>query len=298
MIEIHFGAEQETLRTFTTVLEQITIGADARCNLQLGGEGVAGFHCRLWRHEGRWVVTPEVPIAVNGHPLDQPAYVGFGDRLQLGSISLLLKPMVAEPVEDDLVANAREDAVGRSVYADWLEERGQWDRAEFLRLTVAAAELTPEDPRFADTTTRIQKLAACLDEAWRMRLSSNSVEGCTQLRREFTCNMTWDRLDPTADPFVRSCSACKSSVHYCRSDTEATRHASEGRCIVLDLGIDPRMVRRERRSAGREPVGPSVPMPGMYLPPSFVTLPERTCSRCNTMVPAGFRFCPSCGMLS
>jgi uncharacterized protein (TIGR02996 family) len=291
MLEIHFGSEQDTLRTFVTVLEQITIGADPGCTLQLTGD-VAPLHCRLWRHEGRWVVTPEAPLAVNGVAIDQPAYVGFGDRLQLGSVALLLKPMVAEAVEEDLIAGAREDAVGRSVYADWLEERGQWDRAEFLRLTLAAQDLTPEHPRFADTTIRIQKLARCLDQGWRMQISSSEVEGCKELRREFTCNMTWDRLGPTTDPLVRSCGACRSNVYYCRTEDEAARHSRDGSCVVLDLGVD----RNTLRARSRAPSNPAfVHPPGMYVMPSQVQYPQRPCPQCQAIVPAGFRFCSSCG---
>lgn len=297
MLEIHFGAEQETLRTFVTVLEQITIGASPTCTLELTGDGVAAFHCRLWRHEGRWVVTPAAPLAVNGVAIDQPAYVGFGDRLQIGAIALLLQPKVAEAVEDDLIASAGDDLVGRSVYADWLEERGQWDRAEFLRLTVAAADLTPEDPRFADTTTRIRKLAHCLDPAWRLQLSSGKVEGCKELRREFTCTMTWDQLQPTADPLLRSCGACRSDVHYCRTEAEASVHATNGSCLVLDLGIERRLIQVRARPEPHQP-DPAPLVIGSYLPPSYVTHPQRACPQCNTTVPLGFRFCPSCGMPS
>jgi hypothetical protein len=49
-------------------------------------------------------------------------------------------------------------------------------------------------------------------------------------------------LRPTGDRAVRSCDACQQNVHYCDTITEARRHAQDGHCIAVDLGV----IRRER----------------------------------------------------
>ena len=295
MLEIHFGAEQETLRTFSTVLDLVTIGSAPGCSLELDGEGVAATHCQLERDEaGRWIAVPYAPMSVNGHELSTPVVLGAQDRIRIGSVSLQLKPIAHEAGEEELMLGARDDLAGRSVYADWLEERGQWDRAEFLRLTISADELASGDPRFAETTTRIQKLASCLDPVWRMQIASAEVENCKVIRREFTCNMTWDRLTQTEDPFVRSCGECQNQVHYCRTEAEAEQHVRNRHCLVLDLSIDPFDVRMTGPHGVPEESFP-IAMPGMYVLPSYVERPERACPACQVTVPAGFRFCPQCG---
>jgi len=301
MLDLLFGADGETLRTFSTVLDEISIGTDPQCHLELSASDVAPVHCWLQRDaRGQWFASPQAAIAINGREVTEPTYVGPADKLQIGPITLYVKPARVDPGEHALLEGARHDLAARAVYADWLEERGEWDRAEFLRLTVAAAELTPDDPRFAATTTRIQKLARCLDPKWRLQLAASAVEGCRELRREFVCNLTWDRLTPTDDPQVRTCGVCRSEVRYCTTELEATARAERGECIVIDVGVDHFAADTARRSlarAGRpQPVVPVSPAPpGMYLPPSFVQLPERPCAQCAATVPAGYRWCSQCG---
>jgi uncharacterized protein (TIGR02996 family) len=59
-----------------------------------------------------------------------------------------LKAILADP-EDDTV---------RLIYADWLEEYGELDRAEFIRLQCEAARLPPSDRRKEELNTRAQAL--------------------------------------------------------------------------------------------------------------------------------------------
>src|SRR5262249_34324697 len=42
-------------------------------------------------------------------------------------------------------ANAEDDGL-RLVYSDWLEERGDFERAEFIRLQIELSRLDPDDP--------------------------------------------------------------------------------------------------------------------------------------------------------
>ena len=50
----------------------------------------------------------------------------------------------------------------RLAYADWLEERGELERAEFLRVEHLLTRLPPEDRRRAALRARLEDLAASL----------------------------------------------------------------------------------------------------------------------------------------
>lgn len=72
----------------------------------------------------------------------------------------------ADNLEAELLDAIADDAAC-SVYADWLEERGDGDRAEFLRvhMTLRAARAT--DPRTRWLTDRLAILARSVDPTWR-----------------------------------------------------------------------------------------------------------------------------------
>src|SRR5438552_18436242 len=58
-----------------------------------------------------------------------------------------------------------DDAV-RLIFADWLEEQGDTDRAEFIRVQVERAGLHEDDPRTQDLLDREQELLALHREVW------------------------------------------------------------------------------------------------------------------------------------
>jgi uncharacterized protein (TIGR02996 family) len=64
-----------------------------------------------------------------------------------------------------------DDAAPRLVYADWLEERGEAARAEFLRLQERLRTLKPSDPRHKDLDARLREvLASPFDPDWLARV--------------------------------------------------------------------------------------------------------------------------------
>jgi uncharacterized protein (TIGR02996 family) len=67
------------------------------------------------------------------------------------------------------VAAAADDDTPRLVYADWLEEHGDADRAEFIRVQCRLAELSPAEPEGVDLADREQELAARLDHRFAPR---------------------------------------------------------------------------------------------------------------------------------
>jgi uncharacterized protein (TIGR02996 family) len=65
----------------------------------------------------------------------------------------------------DIVDNPDDDTP-RLVFADWLEDHGQADRAEFIRVQIALARLGTYDPARADLQARVKALLAGHREAW------------------------------------------------------------------------------------------------------------------------------------
>jgi uncharacterized protein (TIGR02996 family) len=58
------------------------------------------------------------------------------------------------------VIESPEDDGPRLVYADWLDEQGEHDRAEFIRLQIELARLTPDHPKVGSLKAREQELLA------------------------------------------------------------------------------------------------------------------------------------------
>lgn len=152
------------------------------------------------------------------------------------------------------------DDTSRLVYADWLDEQGDAisaAKAEFLRLTVQLATFRGHKGQKKALRKRLQQSAATLDTEWLAVVSRLPIENCLRKRNEgieerrlsplpirfdFLCDRRWEELKSTDDRAVRFCDACRQNVHYCDTITEARRHAWDGHCIAVDLGV----IRRER----------------------------------------------------
>lgn len=84
----------------------------------------------------------------------------------------------------DMVEHPDDDAP-RLVYADWLDDRGEADRAEFIRLQIEQARLPADSPRGAALARREGELRGSGEAAWRDSLPR--LEGVTweEFRRGF-----------------------------------------------------------------------------------------------------------------
>lgn len=84
----------------------------------------------------------------------------------------------------DMVEHPDDDAP-RLVYADWLDDRGEADRAEFIRLQIEQARLPADSPRGAALARREGELRGSGEAAWRDSLPR--IEGVTweEFRRGF-----------------------------------------------------------------------------------------------------------------
>jgi uncharacterized protein (TIGR02996 family) len=68
-----------------------------------------------------------------------------------------------------VIENPADDAP-RLVFADWLEEHGEAQRAEFIRLQIGMAKLAMHDPRWQPLVARAEKLARGKKRLWQQNL--------------------------------------------------------------------------------------------------------------------------------
>src|SRR5215203_2415404 len=94
--------------------------------------------------------------------------------------SALLAAILANPDED----------TPRLVYADWLQENGQPERAEFIRLQIERERLTPADPRFATAARREGILFAHNKSRWLLALQLMMPGSALKFRRGFVEDLT------------------------------------------------------------------------------------------------------------
>src|SRR5690242_1892736 len=69
-----------------------------------------------------------------------------------------------------IVADPEDDAP-RLIYADWLDEQGESERAEFIRVQIALARMDEDDGRRPDLEVREQELLARHREAWQRQFA-------------------------------------------------------------------------------------------------------------------------------
>ena len=152
-----------------------------------------------------------------------------------------------EPVEDEFLDGLRADPDNdeiRAVYADWLEERGQRLKAEFLRLQCRLAKASVGSAEASAIDERLRAISPSSDAWWRAITSRPRIERCN-VRFALKCPKRWSSLAPTGSPTVRHCGVCRCSVHYCASLTEVLSRAAASECVAFD----PSLVRGEALEA-------------------------------------------------
>src|SRR5262249_36216982 len=152
-----------------------------------------------------------------------------------------------------------DDTVTRSVYADWLEERGDL-RGTFLRLEAALAALPADDERRGLLEDRLRELQPALGVAWLAELDRTKIENC--LRFTFQCPQQWETLQPTKREQIRFCAVCKSNVFHCHTIDQARTMARMGRCVA----VDSRLAREEGDLGEGQPM---VMLAGRIAPEPF-----------------------------
>ena len=152
-----------------------------------------------------------------------------------------LKAILANPADD----------LPRLVYADWLDEQQTEEasrKAEFLRLMTSITGETRVDVR-ANTEERLTLLARHLPTNWLPIVSRLEIENCPAAGNaveypppvaqvfDYVCPKDWGLLTAKEEVEDRFCERCQQTVHYCDTITSARRHAADGHCIAIDLGV-------------------------------------------------------------
>ena len=229
---------------------EVTIGRVEGNDVVLPHGSVSRRHARLVVKEGKFILVDLKSTNgtfVNGRRLTSPLVIGEHDLITIGDLRLTVeeedgptlewRPAPAlDPVEERLIAAiAARDHASRVVYADWLEEHGHADRAEFLRLQDRLIGTSPDDPAFREGGRRLEALARGIDVEWRFAVGRPAIEGC--LAFELPCPKEWGALAPGARDGVRFCETCQQQVFYCESLDEAQAHARRGECVALDAAV-------------------------------------------------------------
>lgn len=138
---------------------------------------------------------------------------------------------VAAKTEPELLAAIdHQDHATRVVYADWLEEQGDHERAEFVRLQDQLLELPGGDAREVAIDRALQ-IAGRLDPAWRVLVARPRIRNCARTG----CPQEWGSLAPTYTSDLRTCGTCGARIEYCFTVGDAYR---EDTPVVVDGGYD------------------------------------------------------------
>ena len=117
---------------------------------------------------------------------------------------------VAAKTEPELLAAIEHQEEGaRSVYADWLEEQGDTERAEFVRYQDRIHEIADPMER-AVAIEHVRALSLTLDAAWRVLVARPIIRNCA---RE-GCPREWGGLTPTHTSDLRVCRTCDARIEF------------------------------------------------------------------------------------
>jgi len=229
---------------------EVTIGRVPGNDLVLPHGNVSRRHARILVSGERFLLVDlrsTNGTYVNGRRILAPTLIGEHDLVMIGELRISLEEEEGpttewfpappyDPVEERLIAAiAARDHASRVVYADWLEGRGEAERAEFLRIQDRLIGTSPDDPDFRAGAARLEELARGIDLEWRFAVGRPAIEGC--LAFQLRCPKEWGALAATGRDDVRFCDACERQVFYCDSLAAARSHARMGDCVAVDPGI-------------------------------------------------------------
>lgn len=134
------------------------------------------------------------------------------------------------------ILEAPDDDAPRLIYADWLDENGQGERAEFIRLQIQLANMKPwcpanpekvgrECPCTWHTLKRRERdaLKACWTSDFRDLFSPAEVYGI----EVSTCRMRWKGIDAIPTRGFISAITCTADYWLSHADTITAQHPVE-----------------------------------------------------------------------
>lgn len=117
---------------------------------------------------------------------------------------------VAKKTEPELLAAVEHHEAGaREVYADWLEEQGEDDRAYYVRAQDRIYAMPDGEDRDA-VIERVRELSLRLDAAWRVLVARPIIRACG----EANCPRDWGALLPSHTTDQRVCGTCAERIEF------------------------------------------------------------------------------------
>lgn len=241
MLRVELTGPDGVIERLQLARAELTFGRVPGNDVILPRATISKRHARVVVKDGKVILVDLKSMNgtwVNGRRLSAPYVLAWTDRVAIADFGLRVAvepgsqpPMsVADLVEQRLLAATRAREPGScDVYADWLEERGEEARAEYLRLQDSIGGLPP-GTREHPTRARARVLAGQLDVRWRIAIARVAIEGCAR----DGCPRDWGALEPAHVPELRTCSACGHEVHFCRDGFAVRTHLQVDRRAVLD----------------------------------------------------------------
>ncbi len=260
-------------QTFAFPRDEVVVGSAPDADLVLDNPGVAKRHVRIALRDRVLMVEDLLPTKRLTRAVDPI------DIIRIANIDLRAWLDVSDEAGQQLLDEIRrrpDDPVPRTVYADWLEQHGHPERAEFLRQQLAVGEAkSASDPDFVRAAARLAELSSKVGDTWRSRVAMSFIEYCPstqatpqappELGLELVCPMRWDKLTPTHREDVRSCSACNREVTYCTTIAQARTVARRGGCLAVDPALtrSPHDLDQPQRDLEWRTVGMPSPVRGL-----------------------------------
>lgn len=122
------------------------------------------------------------------------------------------------------------------MYADYLDEHGNHEHAEFLRLEARRGPSRNTEPAWHAAEERLKELRAALNPNWVAVFDRPPIENCDPAFL-FKCPKRWEQLRVLDHPDVRRCDACGQNVHFCHTLADARDHARRGDCVAVRLDV-------------------------------------------------------------
>jgi uncharacterized protein (TIGR02996 family) len=120
-----------------------------------------------------------------------------------------------------------DDAGMRMVFADWLEETAQHDKAALLRMV--------EDPGLADSKD-LREASDLVDDTWLTTISRAPIDGC-DVELRFRCPKSWSSLTPADAIGIRFCNACERNVYFCTTLAEVRERGRARECVAFSSAL-------------------------------------------------------------
>lgn len=111
-------------------------------------------------------------------------------------------------------------------------------------LDIERALLAGGDDGVAVRRSRLRALIPTLSRWWRYLSQGSEIRNCglaadrpAAVRFAVECPRSWESLEPSAHPTVRTCDTCRLAVHLCADLDEVAARARLGECVAVPVAL-------------------------------------------------------------